>query len=158
MAEELPLHPDVEAMAFLLGTWRGEGEGEWPPGKPFRYGEEMIFEHVGDAFLPDAQRSWSIEDGSPLHFERGFLRPAGTGRVELVLAHPLGIAEGDEGTLDDGVLDLTSVAVSVTSTGPRVTDMRRRIAVHGDRLRYELHMAMPEVALTRHLTGELTRA
>jgi hypothetical protein len=71
---EPALHPDVEPLAFLLGTWRGEGEGEWPVGESFRYGEEMTFEHVGDAFLLYLQRSWLLEDGSPLHFERGFLR------------------------------------------------------------------------------------
>ena len=36
------LHQDCRELAFLLGTWRGEGEGEWPRGEPFRYGEEML--------------------------------------------------------------------------------------------------------------------
>ena len=103
---EPALHPDVEPLAFLLGTWRGEGDGEWPRGEPFRYGEEMTFEHVGDAFLLYAQRSWMLEDGSPLHFERGFLRPAGPGRVELVLAHPLGVAEVAEGTVEGTIVDV----------------------------------------------------
>lgn len=154
---EYTLHPDCEPVAFLLGTWRGEGEGEWPRGEPFHYGEEMTFEHVGDPFLMYSQRSWMLEDGAPVHFERGFLRPAGPGRVEIVLAHPLGIAEVAEGTVGGTTIEVASTNVATTSTGSPVTVLQRRIEVHGDRLTYELHMAMHEVAIMRHLRAELTR-
>lgn len=154
---EPALHADCEPLAFLLGTWRGEGEGEWPRGEPFRYGEEMTFEHVGDAFLMYAQRSWMLTDEAPVHFERGFFRPAGAGRVELVLAHPLGVAEVAEGTLEGGTIDVASTSVATTTTGSPVTILKRHLEVHGDRLRYELHMAMHEVAVMRHLAAELTR-
>ena len=152
------LHPDCEPLAFLLGTWRGEGEGEWPRGEPFRYGEEMTFEHVGDPFLMYSQRSWMLDDGAPLHFERGFFRPAAPGRVEIVLAHPLGIAEVAEGTLDGTTISAASTSVATTSTGSPVTVLERRIEVHGDRLSCELRMAMHEVAMMRHLCAELVRA
>jgi len=154
---EPTLHPDCEGLAFLLGTWRGEGEGEWPRGEPFRYGEEMTFEHVGDPFLMYSSRSWMLEDGAPLHFERGFLRPGGAGRVEIVLAHPLGIAEVAEGTVDGTRIDAASTEVVKTSTGSPVTVLQRRIEVRDDRLTYELHMAMHEVAVMRHLRAELVR-
>jgi hypothetical protein len=154
---EPALHPDVEPLAFLLGTWRGEGEGEWLVGESFRYGEEMTFEHVGDAFLLYLQRSWLLEDDSPLHFERGFLRPAGPGRVELVLAHPLGIAEVAEGTLEGKVIDVASTTVALTTTASPVTALRRHLEVRGDRLSYELDMTIREVASMRHLSGQLTR-
>jgi len=151
------LHPDVESLAFLLGSWRGEGDGEWPRGEPFRYGEEMTFEHVGDPFLMYAQRSWYLDDEAPLHFERGFLRPAGDGRVELVLANPLGVAEVAEGTLVGRVIEVASTAVIVTTTGSPVTDLRRRIEVGEDSLTYELHMAMSDIALTSHVRARLAR-
>lgn len=156
---QVALHPDLEALSFLLGTWRGEGEGTWPGGgEPFRYGEELAFEHVGDAFLLYAQRSWAPDDEAPIHFERGFLRPGGAGRVELVLAHPLGIAEVAEGTLDSQVIDVASTSVALTATGSPVTDLRRRIEVAGDELTYELRMATREVELTSHIRARLVRA
>ena len=152
------LHPDCQPLAFLLGTWRGEGEGEWPRGEPFRYGEEMVFEHVVDPFLLYSQRAWMLEDGAPLHFERGFVRPAGPGRVEIVLAHPLGVAEVAEGSVEGSRIDVASTEVVTTPTGSPVTVLRRRIEVHDDHLTYELHMAMHEVAIMRHLCAELERS
>ncbi len=155
---EPALHPSIEPLAFLLGTWKGEGSGVWPGAEPFHYREEMTFEHVGDEFLMYSQRSWAAEDGSPLHFERGFFRPAGTGRVEVVLAHPLGIVEVAEGTVEGTVVDVASTKVELTSTASPVTDLHRRIEVRGDMLEYALRMAMHEISLTAHVTAELRRA
>jgi hypothetical protein len=153
----LALHPDLTELGFLVGTWRGEGEGEWPGAEPFTYGEELAFEHVGDAFLVYAQRSWSLSDEEPVHLERGFLRPAGPGRVELVLAHPIGIAEVAEGTVTDRVLEVRSTSVALTGTAKGVTELRRRLEVAGDHLSYELHMAMREIPLTWHVRSRLSR-
>lgn len=154
---EPALHPDARPLAFLLGTWRGQGEGEWPRGEPFSYGEEMSFEHVGESYLLYSQRSWAPEDEAPIHFERGFLRPGSSGRVELVLAHPLGIAEVAEGTIDGHVIEVATTAVALTTTGSAVTELRRRIEVSDDILSYELHMAMRDIALTSHVRSRLTR-
>jgi THAP4-like, heme-binding beta-barrel domain len=150
-------HSDLESLAFLLGTWAGGGEGYWPSSGPFRYAEEMSFEHVGEPFLVYAQRSWS-DEGEPLHLERGFVRPAGAGRVELVLAHPLGIVEVAEGWVSPNAIEVASTTVAVTGTGSPVTELRRRFELESDVLRYELEMAMRDVPLTRHLKGELKRA
>ncbi len=151
-------HQDLEPLSFLLGTWVGGGTGDWPTSGPFRYGEEMTFEHVGEPFLLYSQRSWAADDDEPLHLERGFLRPAAPGRVELVLAHPLGIVEVAEGSVSGTALDVASTAVALTATGSAVTELRRRMEVAGDVLAYELFMAMQDVPLTRHLQGELRRA
>ena len=62
MSVELPA--GLEPIAFLLGTWRGEGEGVYPGVDPFRYTEELSFEHVGDAFLLVTESSWT-PDGDP---------------------------------------------------------------------------------------------
>ncbi|MGQ0671099.1 MAG: FABP family protein [Actinomycetota bacterium] len=154
---EPALHPEVEPLAFLLGTWRGEGDGEYPTTEPFRYGEEMTFEHVGDPFLLYSQRGWSLDDGAPLHFERGFLRPVQGGRVEIVFAHPLGIVEVAEGTVSGTVVDVASTVVRYTSTGSRVTALARRMELDGDALVTELSMAMEEIPLTHHVRARLRR-
>jgi hypothetical protein len=151
------LHPDLGEVAFLLGTWRGEGEGEWPSTEPFRYGEEVAVEDVGDNYLVYTHRSWSLDDGSPVHLERGFVRPAGPGRVELVLAHPLGITEIAEGTVADGVLEVASTVVGLTTTAGPVTELRRRIEVRGDAMVNETHMAMRDVLLMSHVRARLGR-
>jgi len=152
------LHASVRPISFLLGTWAGEGTGAWPPDGPtFAYGEELTFEDVGDEFLLYAQRSWTSSDGSPLHFERGFFRPAGPSRVEVVLAHPLGVVELSEGTVVGGVIDVASTHVASTATGSPVTALRRRFEVEDDVLRYELWMATSDVAFGVHLRAELKR-
>ncbi len=154
----LALHPALQELVFLLGTWRGEGEGDWPGAEPFTYGEELSVEHVGDDYLVYAQRSWSLAGGEAIHLERGFFRPAGPRRVELVLAHPIGVTEVAEGTIGDGVLEVTSTAIGLTSTAKPVTELCRRIEVAGDALSCELWMAMREVPLTWHVRSRLFRA
>jgi hypothetical protein len=151
------VHEDLAALAFLLGAWRGAGEGEWGGGEPFRYGEEMSFEHTGEEFLLYSQRSWSLDDGSPLHFERGFLRAVGPGRIELVFAHPNGTAEVSEGTVSGQAIDVTSTTVPLTSTAGPVTGLSRSIRVEDGILSYELRMAMRGEALAFHVRGELAR-
>ena len=154
---EPPLHEELSELAFLLGTWRGEGEGVWPGAEDFVYAEEMAFEHVGDPFLLYAQRSWNPVDEAPIHLERGFVRPAGPGRVELVLAHPIGVVEVAEGTVSGLALDVASTAVAFSMTGSPATELRRKIRVDGDTLSYELEMATTDVPRQFHVRGTLRR-
>ena len=58
------LNPALTPVSFLLGTWRGEGEGQYPSIKPFRYREEIRFTHNGKPFLVYSQRTEAIETGS----------------------------------------------------------------------------------------------
>ena len=155
MSPQLP--PSLQPLAFLIGSWRGEGEGEYPGIDPFRYTEELAFEYVGDPFLLVTGSSWTL-DGAPLHFERGTLRPVGGGRVDLTLAHPIGVAEVSEGTVDGANVTLRSTAVVRAATGSPVTEIERRYHMEGDRLSYELDMAMEGVARTFHVRATLARA
>ena len=152
-----PLHADLEPLAFLLGSWAGEGEGEYPGIEPFRYREELAFDHVGDPFLLLTESSWSL-DGAPLHFERGTLRPVGPGRVDLALAHPIGVAEVAEGAIEGTDLVLRSTAIVRTPTGSPVTEIERRYRVDDEVLSYELDMATDGVARTFHVRATLRRA
>jgi hypothetical protein len=158
MATPSQLHADLAELAFLLGDWSGTGEGIWPPGERIDYAEDVTFAFVGDPRQLYAQRSWSLDDGSPIHFERGFLRPAGLGIVELLLAHPIGITEVAVGTVDGDLIELSSSAVSLAPTASPVTELRRRIQCRGDDLSFELQMAMEGVELQWHVGSKLTRA
>ena len=96
------LHQDLESIAFLLGTWTGEGAGDYPTSSSFRYREETTFSHVGEPWIAYTQRTWSLDDGEFVHMEHGFLRNAGGGAIELVMSYPLGMVEVAEGTVAEG--------------------------------------------------------
>lgn len=149
----------IEQLAFLVGTWRGEGKGEYPTIEPFAYGEEATFVNPpGKPFLAYTQRTWSLDDGRLLHAECGYWRLAGDRQVEVVLAHPMGIVEVEEGELaPDGTITVASTCVTSTATAKEVQRLERDIRVDGDRLRYSVRMAAVGQPLQHHLAAALTR-
>jgi hypothetical protein len=60
--------------------------------------------------------------------------------------------------VDDGVIELTSTAVSLAPTASPVTELRRRIRGRGDELTFELQMAIEGVELQWHAGSKLMRA
>lgn len=159
---EPDLHPDVEALRPLLGTWRGEGAGSYPTIESFDYAEEVVFAHVGKPFLAYRQATRRLDTGLPAHAEAGYLRGVGGGRLELVLAHPTGLAELSEGGYviegDSLTLRLTTTTVGATATAKEVTAVDRTITVDADTLRYTLAMAAVGRPLQHHLAATLHRA
>lgn len=152
-----PLHPEVEALTGLLGSWSGRGHGEYPTIDPFDYDEAVTFDHVGKPFLSYAQRTTSAGDGRPLHAEVGYVRSPSLGRIELVLAHPTGVVEVEEGTFDGTTFLLASTSVGLTGSAKEVTALRRALTLDGDALHYELFMAAAGQPLTAHLAATLHR-
>lgn len=153
----LPLHPDLEPLAFLIGTWQGEGRGDWPTTEPFGYGEEIVFDHLGQPFLAYRTRAWSLEDGQTMHSERGFWRPLADGKIDVTIAHPFGVVEATEGPISGTVITLRSTAVGRATDGEAVTLLERRYEVADDTLTYELSMATETEGLRRHAAGLLRR-
>lgn len=151
-----PLHPEVAHLEFLLGTWRGEGRGDYPTIDGFTYVEESIYGHVGKPFLTYSQKTKG-SDGLPLHAEVGYLRPAGAGGVELVLSHPSGIAEIQVGTVTGGTLQLATTSVGLTPTAKDVRSLTRTIDVVDGEMRYRIEMAAVGHPLQFHLEATLRR-
>jgi hypothetical protein len=155
------LHPDLQALAPLLGTWQGRGSGDYPTIEPFDYLEEVVFSHVGKPFLVYGQKTRAATDGRPLHAETGYLRVPQLGHVELVLAHPNGITEIEVGTYtSDGTtieLDMSTTQIGLTPTAKEVTALGRRLRVDGNELTYSLQMGAVGQPLQHHLAAVLQR-
>jgi THAP4-like, heme-binding beta-barrel domain len=155
------LHPDLELLAPLLGTWAGRGAGVYPTIEPFEYLEEVFFAHVGKPFLAYSQKTKSVTDGKPLHAETGFLRAPQPGRVELVLAHPSGITEIEIGTytVTGGriEIELTASSIGLTPTAKSVTALGRSFQIDGDELSYTVRMGAVGQPVQDHLAAVLRR-
>ncbi|MDD4867470.1 MAG: FABP family protein [Mycobacterium sp.] len=155
------LHPNLEALAPLLGTWSGRGTGEYPTIQPFSYREEVVFSHVGKPFLVYAQRTRDAADGTPLHAETGYLRVPNPGQLELVLAHPSGIVEIEVGTysVSGGVveMELSTSSIGLAPTAKEVTALARSFRIDGDELSYSLRMGAVGQTLQHHLGAVLRR-
>jgi hypothetical protein len=153
-----PIHPDVEHLGFLLGTWTGEGQGEYPTIAPFGYRETVTFAHVGKPFIAYTQRTVATDDERPLHGEAGYLRSPRAGWVELVVAHPTGVVEVAEGSLHGSSLRLRSSLVAGTGSAKEVTIIERDFDFEPGLIRYSLRMAAVGQPLAHHLQARLQKA
>ncbi|HEY0228357.1 MAG TPA: FABP family protein [Mycobacterium sp.] len=159
MAPEL--HPNLEALAPLLGTWAGQGTGKYPTIESFEYLEDVAFSHVGKPFLIYTQKTRAVTDGKPLHAETGYLRVPQSGHVELVLAHPSGITEIEVGnysvTGDIIEIEMATTSIGLTPTAKDVTSLGRTFRVDGDQLSYSMRMGAVGQPLQDHLDAVLHR-
>ncbi|KOM42804.1 hypothetical protein LR48_Vigan05g040800 [Vigna angularis] len=91
------IHPAVAPLSFLLGTWRGQGEGGFPTIHSFSYGEELFFSHSPNKpVIGYTQKTWKLSSGEPMHGESGYWRPKPDGTMEVVIAQSNGLVEVQE--------------------------------------------------------------
>lgn len=148
------MKPDL---SFLIGTWRGQGEGGFPSAEDFAYTEEMTFTDAGEGVIVYREQAWDAE-GEPIHSETGYLRALDDGSVDLALAYPFGVSEVMEGLVEGTKLTLASTSVGVTTHGEPVTGLTRVMEVDRGALEYETLMATPMQTMARHLKGTLSRS
>lgn len=154
------LHPALLPLVFLLGTWRGEGVGGYPtlPDGDFRYGEEVEFWHTGKPVLHYRQRTWLLdEQQTPSHAEAGYWRPQPGGGLEVVLAHPTGIAEIYVGRITGTKVEMSTDVVARTETAAEVTALTRLYGLVEGRLMYAVDMAAVGQPMQSHLSATLER-
>lgn len=151
-------HPDLAELGFLIGTWRGSGNGSYPTIEPFEYLEEANFAPLGPKpVIVYTQKTRHASTNEPLHSETGYLRPAGAGRIEMALAQPTGLVEILAGWVEGSHLHLRSMWVGRTPTAVEVSDVERHIEVDRLTMRYRLGMAAVGLELTTHLTATLIK-
>jgi THAP4-like, heme-binding beta-barrel domain len=154
-------HPDIEPLAFLLGTWEGAGVGGYPTVEGFNFGQEISFSHVGKPFLVYASRTWLIEEdgslGRPLASETGYWRPRPDHQVEVTLAHPTGIVEIYVGNVAFHRVELVSDVVARTESAKEVTGGRRLYGLIGEDLGWAYDMAAMGQELQAHLSAQLKK-
>lgn len=152
-----PEPPPPTALTPLVGVWQGTGTGDYPTTGSFAYLETLELVLHPKGFVVHSQRTQAADDGRPLHAEVGYWRTPGPGRLELVLAHPTGVTEVCEGSVEEGVFHLRSTGVGCSGSAKPVQSLERWYRVDGDVLRYRLSMGAVGEPHQPHLEGELRR-
>jgi hypothetical protein len=159
---QVRVHDDLVGLAFLLGRWEGAGVGGYPTIGSFRFGQEISFSHNGKPFLIYTSRTWLLDEdgvpGRPLATESGYWRVQPRGRLEILLAHPTGIAEIYVGEITGTRLEVATDVVARTSTAKEVTAGRRLYGLVDDDLAWAYDMAAVGESLQPHLSAQLKRA
>jgi hypothetical protein len=161
--------PDVVLpLAFLIGTWRGEGQGaaRGGGGPDFPYLEKLTIRN--DDELPwltyETRAVHPIERHIVLHVEHGWIRPQpatddGMISVEMVIAQPTGVVEVRVGELVEGPsgphVELVSDVIARTPTATEVSADKRLYAVRGGKLMYAIDLATGDAGLVPHLAAAL---
>ncbi|CAO1431435.1 unnamed protein product [Diamesa hyperborea] len=148
------MHPAVEPISFLIGTWKSiSAKGIYPTINDFSYNEELVYESIGQPVLN--YKSVSRLGDRPAHLESGFLRIVpGTNKISTLGAHNFGITVISEGTFEEKTLSLQSTEISRMSSAkePKVVKIMTTIKLISEgKLEILTDMATDNTGLTNHL-------
>ncbi|KAJ4836933.1 hypothetical protein Tsubulata_022040 [Turnera subulata] len=150
-------HPAVAPLSYLLGTWKGSGEGGYPTISSFSYGEELhFFALPGKPVISYTQKTWKLASGEPMHAESGYWRPKPDGTLEVVIAQSTGLVEVQKGTFNeqDKTIKLDSDMVGNAS---KVKAISRVFELVNGELSYVVQMATNLSSLQPHLRAVLKK-
>jgi hypothetical protein len=143
------LHPDLNPLAWLVGTWRGKGRGEYPNIEGFDFAHEVVFNHDGRNFLNYFSRSWILDaDGE-------IVRP---GASEVGFWRSTGITEGWVGTFDGPKIQLVMDQGYSAPSAKIVTAGVRLYGLVAGELFYAYDMAAEGQELQAHVWSSLPRS
>ena len=125
----------------------------------FDYGESMVFDHVGDAFLLYSPAELADRRRVTAAFRARV--PAAGSVARLGRADPRAPLGSHRGVRGDVRRRRDVVGrrgeVGRTGTGMGVVSLQRRYRLDGDRLTYELDMQTDDVGMSGHLAAALHR-
>lgn len=161
---EIPagMHPDLVALAWMVGRWEGIGQGQWPDAGEFRYGAQLDFSHNGGPYLYYVGQLFELDDVGDsvrtMYMESGFWRPQRDASLEVVMCHPDGFAEVWLGRIQGAKIEMTTDAVArtVTSAFPYTGGHRLYGNVESDLL-FTFDRATTEHDLQNYLYARLQR-
>jgi hypothetical protein len=156
------LHPDLMPLAWMVGTWRGKGHGEYPGIEPFQFAHEVTFNHDGGAFLTYFSRSWIIDDNNEIikqsASETGFWRVSGEKKLEVLISHSTGITEGWVGMFDGPKIQLVMDQGYSAPTAKVVNEGQRLYGLVEGELFFAYDMAYGDHKLQAHVWSTMPRS
>ena len=163
MAFTIPegLHEDLYPLAWLVGTWRGKGRGEYPGITPFQFAHEVTFNHDGRDFLNYYSRSWILDEKDEIvsasESEVGFWRTKPNNVLEVVLSHIRGISEGWVGVHDGPKIQLAMDQGYSSPSSKIVTAGSRLYGLVEGELFFAYDMAAEGQTIQAHIWSTMER-
>ncbi|KAL3820875.1 hypothetical protein ACJIZ3_006780 [Penstemon smallii] len=152
------VHPAVQPLSYLLGTWKGKGKGTYPTIiSPFHYSEELQFSHSPNKpVIAYSSKTWKLGSGEAMHSESGYWRPKIDGTIEVVIAQSTGLVEVQKGTYD---AERRSVKLKSELVGnaSKVKEITRVFEMVDGELSYVVEMATNVTNLQSHLKASLKK-
>jgi len=115
------INPELLGVAWMIGHWEGTGYGRQMGGETgdeYEFSVTVDFSESGGNYLHYIMQLFETDDdGRPIKFlgmETGFWRPKENGEIEVLMAHPEGVAEVYIGTVDGGKIELRTDMVART--------------------------------------------
>eukprot|EP00128_Syssomonas_multiformis_P007312 Colp12_sorted_trinity150504_noHs@12643 len=158
----VPVEPPAHPLADLLGSWRGNGKGDYPTIKDFEYLEELKFTALTPMVAKYEQRTWNPANGKPMHVETGYIRHK-DGTFDATMCDPTGLAHVysvERSVMTDGVqFKFVSTSITRTTSAKEVTAVERIFTLCPTRqsLSVVLNMAAVGLQMQHHLTSNLIK-
>ena len=157
----------IARLSALVGTWKGEGKGRFPTITSFNYREECVFSSNDcEPLIHFEQKTWvkstDETNGTPLHWESGFIRATEDGSIEISNAQNGGRVEVLRGTIDEpayleGIVLLQLKSV-LFGNDPRLIHTTRKYQLHKNSLLYWVEMATTKTPdRQQHLEAKLEK-